>query len=77
MAAMSVKEGDILGQSVNELQTTTENELSWEMVIKALHNCTVEINKLKEENSQLKSIVSTAIGRTVRLEHDRKRQMIN
>ena len=70
MAAMGVKEGDILGQTVNELQTTTENELNWEMVIKALHSCTVEINKLKEENSQLKNKVSTAIGRTVCLEHD-------
>ena len=54
----------------NKLQITTENEHSWDMVIKALHSCTVEINKLKEENSQLKNKVSTAIGRTVRLEHD-------
>ena len=70
MAAMSIEEGDILGLTVNELQNINGTEQSWEMVIKALHSCTFEINKLKEENSQLKNKVSTAIGRTVRLEND-------
>ena len=40
------------------------------MLIKALHSSTGVIKKLKEENSQLKNKVSTAIGRTVHLEHD-------